>query len=242
MKWAIVSDIHGNLTALKEVLMDSEKQGVDVCLSLGDNVGYGPEPEGVTDILQQESIVSIMGNHELALSDERYLEWFNLLAKTTVILTRQLMSQASLDYCEKLPLSIVVNNCLLVHGCPPSSPLRYIFEPPDSELIELIEEMEQPICFVGHTHGLEIIQYDEKSLQRIALPEGETSLSSERRYIINVGSVGQPRDQYNKHAKYVIYDDRRYTIEVRFVPYDVASTTSKLRQMGWPEFLAQRLE
>lgn len=240
MRIAIISDIHGNLEAFKQVLADIKKAGVDGVFCLGDNVGYGPEPEAVVQLLRQEQIPSVMGNHDLALADDAYLTWFNQLAQQSLILTRDCMSTESLEYCKTLPMNRVVDNCLCVHGCPPDSAMTYIFEPSHYELGLIIESLEQDICFIGHTHLLELYRYDGRKIHQNVLGEEKIRLNHTDRYLINVGSVGQPRDE-DRQAKYVIYNVRERFLEVRFVRYDIAVTANKILELGWPEYHARRL-
>ena len=241
MRLAVISDIHGNLAAFLEVLADIDRAGVDACVSLGDNVGYYPNPEEVLALIQKRDIPSVMGNHELAVTDERYLNWFNSLARRAVELTQELLSVESLVYCSRLPQSLVFGGCLHVHGCPPASVLKYIFEVQDRSLIKIFDSLEQEICFVGHTHFLEVIRYKDGRIKRNQVNPGIIVLDDRHRYIINVGSVGQPRDPFNREAKYVIWDDSARELEIRSVPYDIGTTADKILKLGWPRYLADRL-
>ncbi len=240
MKLAVIADVHGNYEALQTVLTDIESFRVDAIVSLGDNIGYGPEPELVVRRLRELNIPSVMGNHELALADKSYLEWFNFMAHQALLLTEKRLSPDSIEYCRKLPHSLVSHECLFVHGCPPDSILTYIIEPTTWKLTQIFKSMEQDIAFVGHTHLLELIRFDAEGVKRARLHETTVRLPAGYKYIINVGSVGQPRDGDNR-AKYVIWDSEERTLEVRFVSYDIAVTADKLTDMGWPAFLARRL-
>ena len=240
MKLAVISDIHGNLEAFLRVLEDIRVSNVDMTICLGDNVGYGPEPELVVKHIRDHEIPCVVGNHELALVDSKYLDWFNSLAQKSVLLTLELVSPDTLDYCRGLPKTMTVENCLCVHGCPPDSALTYVFEPPLDELANIMHRMTESICFVGHTHCLEIFQYNGLTINNSVIGSSIVHLNADYKYIINVGSVGQPRDGSNA-AKYVIWDDELKILEVRFVSYDIAATADKILQMGWPRFLADRL-
>ena len=241
MRLAVISDIHGNLEAFREVLNDIDKSGADAIVCLGDNVGYGPDPAEVLELIRQMGIPSVMGNHELGLTDPEYLDWFNEMAKRALVLTRDCLSEDAVGYCGQLPSRLVVDDCLCVHGCPPDSCLTYIFEPDRKELARLFEEMEQDVCFVGHTHMLEVILYGDGRVQRSPIGERTFELPAGSKCIINVGSVGQPRDKYGREAKYVLYDSATRGLDVRFVPYDVSVTANKILTLGWPEHLAARL-
>jgi predicted phosphodiesterase len=240
MRLAVLSDIHGNLEAFKEVLTDIGHSQVDAVACLGDNIGYGPYPEEVIHLVRQYNIPCVMGNHELAVVDPSYLAWFNPEAQRSILLTERLLSPDSTTYIHALKASMVIEGCLCVHGCPPDSITIYIFEPSKGELRQLFKEMEQRICFVGHTHDLEIFRFDGEDVSRTFLQEGVIQLRKDEKYIINAGSVGQPRDS-NNNAKYVIWDDALDTLEVKFVPYNIAVTASKIIELGFPQFNAIRL-
>jgi predicted phosphodiesterase len=240
MRLAVISDIHGNLEAFEEVLKDIDDQEVDAGVCLGDNVGYGPEPEDVVRLIRRLGIPCVMGNHELAVLDHHYLEWFNPEAQRSILLTEQLISYETVSYIESLEASMVYHGCLCVHGCPPDSVTTYIFEPMKRELQRIFEATPEQMCFVGHTHDLEIIHYDGQGVSCRKLFEGPFQLSAKDKYIINVGSVGQPRDG-NNNAKYVIWDDESQVLEVRFVPYNIGATAERILQLGFPKFNAIRL-
>ncbi|HID30743.1 MAG TPA: hypothetical protein EYP19_12160 [Desulfobacterales bacterium] len=116
----------------------------------------------------------------------------------------------------------------------------YLIEISTGRLKELFLSMEQTICFVGHTHLLELISFDGEEVTRAPLCEGRSLIQRDQGYIINVGSVGQPRDG-NKTAKYVVWDDCSNSIETRFIPYDIASTARKILELGYPKSNARRL-
>jgi predicted phosphodiesterase len=239
MKLAIISDIHGNLAALREVLADIDRSRIDAVVCLGDNVGYGPEPEEVVTLLRQRQVPTVMGNHELGIVDPAYFHWFNATARQSLVITRRLLSPDTLHYIKQLPASLVIHGCLCVHGCPPNSSTTYLFEVSDADLRSLLQDTVQPLCFVGHTHELVIVILDDQDVTRAPLPP-LTTLKPGARALVNVGSVGQPRDG-NNNAKYVIWDDSRRTLEVRFIPYNIAATAKKIIQRGFPEFYARRL-
>ena len=240
MRLAIISDVHGNLEALKEVLADIDQSQVDSVVCLGDNIGYGPEPEGVVRLVRERYIPCIMGNHELAVVEPKYLDWMNPIARRSLILTRDLISQDTLDYIHGLRFSMSCAGNLCVHGCPPDSVITYLIELSKLEFTQLFPTMRERICFVGHTHDLQMVSFDGKKVTQAPLYSGEFVLQPEKKYIINVGSVGQPRDG-DSSAKYVIWDDTSGQIEVKYIPYNVAATARKILELGLPEFNADRL-
>ncbi len=240
MKLAIISDIHGNYDAFREVLADIGRCKVDQIISLGDNIGYGPESDRVVRKIIELNIPSVLGNHELALKDEKYLSWFNPVARKSLLKTRDLLSDTSIAFVKSLKPCLLIEGCRCVHGFPPESPLIYMFQPSDKRKKKVFHEIGERICFIGHTHTLEIMGYDGKRIETGDLPKGMNRLEGNKKYIVNIGSVGQPRDDSND-AKYVIWDTAADTIEVRFVPYAVAAVVQKIKAAGLPEEHADRL-
>jgi len=240
MRIAVISDIHGNMEAFNRVLDDIGRSHVDSIFCLGDLVGYGPEPEAVVQQVQALEIPTVMGNHELGVANPKVLEFFNPLARRSLERTAQLLSADSIDYiCGLAPVGIS-NGCRWVHGFPPESISTYLFQVKDDKIIATFDIMPEPICFVGHTHVIEMISFDGRVVMHQTLSRGIIPLKTEQRCIINVGSVGQPRDN-NNNAKYVIWDSQNHTIEVRYVPYDIESVVAKIIAAGLPESHAYRL-
>lgn len=240
MRLAIISDIHGNLEAFKEVLADIEKSQVNEIISLGDNVGYGPEPELVVQLLRDQRILAVMGNHELALTESRYYKNINPSAKKSIDLTRKLIPPATLQYCASLPKAMIRQGSLCVHGSPPDSITRYLFEPDLDAIKLLFSTFHEPICFFGHTHLLKLYSYDQNICKKEPFPEGVTALDPGKRYLVNAGSVGQPRDG-NNQAKYLIWDKAAQTLEVRFIRYNIRITAERILELGFPDYNAARL-
>jgi predicted phosphodiesterase len=240
MRIAVLSDIHGNMEAFEQVLADVEASGVDKIISLGDNIGYGPESERVISVLRDRNIPSVMGNHELAVADPNYLNWFNPVARRSLEKTLDMLSDLSIEFSSNLEPYLTCDNCRFVHGFPPDSITTYLFEISENGFFEIMKRMTENICFIGHTHNLEIADFDGVRVERGILTEGLHHLHTDRKYIINIGSVGQPRDGNNR-AKYIIWDTSAHTIEVKFLPYDISSVVAKIRQAGLPEAHARRL-
>ena len=239
MRIAIISDIHGNATAFERVLADIETCGTNHVFCLGDNVGYGPEPETVVNMLRQHDIASVMGNHELAVSNPEFLAWFNPAARLSLEKTMDMISSENLNYLSALPGFMTAFNCRFVHGFPPDSITKYLFEIHPVEMETIMAEMVEPLCFIGHTHELTALVYQNESVDMNPLRR-HMRLDPACKYIINAGSVGQPRDG-SSEAKYVIYDDREHSLEVRYVPYDVNDTIDKIYAANLPKQHALRL-
>ena len=240
MRLAVISDIHGNCDALNEVLIDIDRSKIDATVSLGDNIGYGAEPNQVIRRLRQRSIPSVMGNHELAVVHKQHLSWFNPIARASLLKTIELLSEESWQFISGLQTHLVRYGCRFVHGFPPDSPTLYRFEISSDEKRRTIESLPEKICFIGHTHDLNLLSYDGSQLIRQPLECGITALAGDCRHIISCGSVGQPRDG-NNNAKYVIFDDVEGTIEVRCLSYDIAAAAEKIIAAGLPKVHADRL-
>jgi predicted phosphodiesterase len=240
MRVAVISDIHGNLEAFNAVLADLDDTQVDDVVCLGDNVGYGPEPEDVVQLIRQRNIPCVVGNHELAIMQHRFLERMNSSAQKSAVITRDLLSPNAMTYVHSLQPAMTFHGALCVHGCPPDSATTYLFSVSNTRFQRLFRAMDERICFAGHTHDLKIISFDGETVFRKPLGQGIVDLDKNTQYIINAGSVGQPRDG-NNNAKYLVWDTASATIEVRFVPYDIGLTANKILKLGLPEYNATRL-
>jgi predicted phosphodiesterase len=240
MRIAIISDIHGNMEAFDQVLRDIDNASVEKIISLGDNIGYGPEPENVIRRIQERKIFSVLGNHEMAVADHTHLSWFNSIAQESLRKTAEMLSPDSYKYIFSLKSSLNRYKCRFVHGFPPDSPTIYAFQVSERQLLETFFNLEEQVCFIGHTHYLQLMAFDGQAVTAAPLHRGTSVLSEGRQYIVNVGSVGQPRDG-NNNAKYVIYDTRANTIEVRFIPYDIAAVVEKIYAAGLPSVHGDRL-
>lgn len=237
---AILSDIHGNMDALTAVLEDIDCSRVKEVHCLGDNIGYGPEPDLVVASLLDRGIDSVLGNHELAATRPAYLEWFNPIARQSLQMSMEWLQPKHFHYLEALEPFRVVHDARLVHGFPPDSPLTYLFQMYGRKVRKAMETMEESLCFVGHTHELEIICFDGQSVSRERLSQGKRQLNPAHRYIVNAGSVGQPRDGDNS-AKYLLWCPEEKTLETRFVSYDARSAADKILRAGLPSTHAYRL-
>lgn len=239
-KFAVLSDIHGNLDAFEAVLRDIENLGISDIYSLGDNVGYGPQPDAVIRRLAALGIPSVLGNHELAVNDPSELDWFNPVARESLRKTVAMLSAESIEIIRRLPYCLVHDTYRFVHGFPPDSPVIYQFQMSDKDLLETFATLPEQVFFTGHTHFPEIIACRDGRIEREELHQGLHLLVPEARYMVNVGSVGQPRDGDNS-AKYVVFDPDRYALELRYIPYDVEAVVRKILAAGLPESHASRL-
>jgi len=241
VRLAVLSDIHANLDALRAVLADMDALGVTRAVSLGDVIGYGPDPEACLAQLRQRSIPTVMGNHEHAMLREVHKRWFNPQSRRAVEITETLLGEATRAMLHALPTSLVLAGVRFVHGYPPDNLHLYLHAVADERLEQTLAHMAEVLCFVGHTHDLAWVCWDGAQLTRGVLAPGTLALEPGCRYLLNVGSVGQPRDDFDTTAKYAVYDSRAHSCEVRCVAYDARPVAERILALGVPETFAHRL-
>lgn len=232
MRIAIISDIHANLEALTKALQIIDEQKPDEIICLGDVVGYGPDPNSCVDIIRDRSKVVLMGNHDYAVTHTEATENFNPVAKEAVFWTRDRISPDNLEYLSALPYTHKNENLCFVHSTPfePEN-WHYVFTWNDA--ISQFDHFEEKICFIGHSHVPQIY-YNDTSVP-MAL-----ELSKQSKYLINVGSIGQPRDG-NPRLSFGILDLDKWFYQPFRSDYEMEITAQKIRDRGLPPFLADRL-
>jgi diadenosine tetraphosphatase ApaH/serine/threonine PP2A family protein phosphatase len=226
---AIVSDIHGNLEALTAVLEDIDRRPVDEIVCLGDIVGYGPDPAACLAVIRGRRIPSFMGNHDQAAFDADLRTTFSLLARTAIEWTAPRLDDGDLAFLRSLPYRAELHGATFVHASP-RDPGEFEYVMDDLDAARQFGSFTTPICFIGHTHDPEIFREDL----------GPRMVDAEHRCLVNVGSVGQPRDG-NPKACYGLYDTGPLSFEHVRVAYDVPATAAKIYQAGLPAQLAERL-
>jgi predicted phosphodiesterase len=237
VKHAILSDVHANLEALEAVLADAQARGADDLVCLGDFVGYGASPNECVERLRPLIEAAVLGNHDQAVFDPAWLENFNPEAAAAARWTAAALRREHLDYLRSLPLSVPWRGARLVHGSPADPPAwNYVFTP--AEAMHEMAACAEPLCFVGHSHvpGTFELEARRARYTRDARIEG----SRERRYLIVVPSVGQPRDG-DPRAGYLLWDDEAWTFEHVRLGYDLASTMRRIADAGLPRALGERL-
>ncbi|NYT03864.1 MAG: metallophosphoesterase [Candidatus Methanofastidiosa archaeon] len=240
MKIAVMSDIHGNVEALLEVLKDIENQAVDKIICTGDLVGYGPYPNEVVNVFIDQKIPTTLGNHDVATFDMELLNDLGGIAHESMMLTLDILGKSEKNYIEKLPRSLKCRDFYFVHASPPDNVRGYITRKGVIEIIYLFSQFDSKICFIGHTHLLANYYLEFNKLKYESIGEGRIELDPEKKYILNVGSVGQPRDGISK-AKYIILDEDDYSLDVRFVDYDIKKVQDKILELGFPRKNAEFL-
>lgn len=237
MRTAVISDIHGNLEALEAVLAEVDRIGVELLYSLGDIVGYGPDPAACLEIVRRRAAVSLMGNHDAAVAGLTSLEEFNEFARSAVEWTAARLAAAQIEYLGSLPYTHRAPELLLVHASP-IEPERWHYLHGLADINEHFAAFAERLCFVGHSHrpGVYAIGGDGTVTRRGAAE----SLRPGLRYLVNAGSVGQPRDR-DPRASFVVYDAARGRVDVRRVSYPVEKTQERMHAAGIPDFLIDRL-
>ena len=231
MRIAILADIHANYQALQTVLTDIASQQIDDIISLGDNIGYGPQPNEVVHKLMSQKIFSITGNHELGLHDKKYYKSLNFTTQDSVDLTREMLSKEALDWSIQLPSHTILHGARFVHGSPPDSPTLYIHNPTDNKIKRFLKTYPEQLCFYGHSHNLEMFIADpDNTIHKALLNANTYTFVKGSRYIVTPGSVGQPRDWLNRKAKYGIWSTAENTLEIRALKYDVKTTIQLLEK------------
>ena len=240
MKYAILSDIHGNVEALNAVLHDIDGRSVDSIICLGDIVGYYPDPERCVDLVRKHAQSCVAGNHDYAAIGRIDTQNFTYYAFAAMEWTKQNISSKARDYLESLPMTIEQSNMFLTHSSP-SNPQDWSYVFPDSEeaVFEAFNSLVYHINFIGHTHWPSIMIQENDRI--ILHPEHAIKLHDSHYYLINVGSVGQPRD-FDSRSCYAIFDSDTMEVSLIRVPYNFSVTQKKIRENHLPLFLAERLE
>ena len=217
MKYAILSDVHANVTALRAVLADARQQGADQVICLGDVVGYGPDAEAAVDIVRSEVDVCLMGNHDAAVSAVIIGRGFSLSALRGVARHREETSVGARQYLSQLPYMWAREGFACVHGdfVNPEA-FRYITTIENAR--ESLNACAERVLFVGHTHASAMFRSDDTGRVELSEFGGDVELKADCRYVINVGSVGYPRHDID--STYCIFDDEAQVIALRRVVFD----------------------
>ena len=239
MRYALFSDVHGNLEALKAVLKDIKKQKVDKKIFLGDVVGYYSSPNECAKLIKKKSDLFIMGNHDYAVMGMMNIDLFNVYARSAMEWTQKRVKNKWLDFINGFHMSYELDNFVMVHANP-MVPDRWDYILSVEEADENFHHFDQQICFIAHSHRPVFIVKSGDAPSEFILRD-KIRVEEGKRYIINIGSVGQPRD-LNPAACYLVYDSKTRIAELRRVDYDLTKTQKKAIKAGLPEYLSERLE
>ena len=244
MRILILSDIHANFTALEAALAKAAGRW-DVAVCLGDIVGYGPDPAEVSEKIRGLTQACIRGNHDKAVAGIMSTEDFNPVAKAAVDWTRSQLSPELMKWLAELPQGPMASNgIVMVHGAFQDED-EYVFTP--AQALEGLLDSTAGVTFFGHTHhqggfsyldnNLEVLQIRPRAAEFFA----PLRIEPNKRYLLNPGSIGQPRDA-DPRASFAIADLDNQTVEFWRVPYELGKVQSRMRKAGLPEPLVQRLE
>lgn len=221
MRYAIVSDLHGNLRAWNAVLADLHRQRADIVVCLGDVVGYGPNPSEVLNGVRSVCENFVMGNHDAATVGKMDYSIFNDHARQAIDWTIDALNPEAKEFLSKVPLSIEAGENFFVHA-EIVDPKRFDYIWDSTIAKENFAANKHQVTFVGHTHQPKIFEQDKKG-DVTELPDNDIHLAQDKRYIVNVGSVGEPRDPDDLRGRYVIYDSNTREVVFRRVEFDIVS-------------------
>ncbi len=248
MKVAMLSDIHGNLEALKAVIKDAKSKGAKDYVILGDVVGYGPNPKECIKLVQKlNPSYMVMGNHDLCVSGVDMM--MNPMAMAAIDWTKKNISSAHLNWLKNLPMTRRKNDCIFVHSClhrPECFPY-FMHEFMHYHMREQIKSGKM-VCFIGHTHRPELVAWDEKN-EEFIMPVPffdagvEAQIDINLYTVVNVGSVGQPRDRQwmATYTMVEMEDWKPISAQLQRVEYDVYKTVAKIYAEDIPKYCASRL-
>lgn len=244
MNIAIVSDIHANLEALKSTIKAIEDIGVDSIVCLGDIVGYGAQPNECCDLIREKALEFVIGNHDAGCCGMLDSTWFNPVAIRSLDWTIENLSDENLKWLKEMPFMLRKDECIFTHALLYKKEEFYY----DDELIPIyysFSEMNDSchVSFIGHSHKNNVLKADKKNNRLCEwrnIPEIE--IEDAFKYIINVGSVGQPRDKV-PDASFTICEknDGKMTVTQHRAKYDIEATAKKIIDFGLPSILAERL-
>ena len=237
MQYALFGDVHGNYDALKAVLSELDKIEPDAVFCLGDLVGYGAEPCECIEAIRERKIACVVGNHDLAAADALSMDYFNDMARASVLWTRGKLSDEDLRYLTALPFQLECEMFTLVHGSveDPAS-FDYILTLEDAAFS--FEALEHEYAFTAHTHVP--VTFVRNGREVTATVAETLLLPEESRALVNVGSVGQPRDR-NPLAAFALFDSDEGRLSIRRVRYDVEAAVRKIVEAGLPPVNGYRL-
>ena len=237
MKVAVLSDIHSNGDALDAVLTDARMQGAEAWWCLGDIVGYGAEPDKVVDLVRGLDAVTVAGNHDWAACGLVSTRLFNRHAAHAADWTTKNTRPENLTWLAGLPLVELREGARLVHATP-SAPEEWNYCMMIEDALLEMDAFEEPLCLIGHSHYPGAFEKDGEDIRYTRAPQ--LRLRPGRQYLVNVGSVGQPRDG-DPRAAYALFETTTGLIEHMRVTYDVEAAQAKILDAGLPPFLASRL-
>jgi diadenosine tetraphosphatase ApaH/serine/threonine PP2A family protein phosphatase len=239
MRYLLISDIHSNLEALQATLDVAERLEPFQLMCLGDIVGYGADPVACIDAIGDKANLMLAGNHDLAVSGVIPFKNFNPIARQSIEWTRDELNDEDIDLLASLPLQYIDGDYCFTHASP-MDPLSFNYIRTLEDVAEVFNQIGQRFCMVGHTHLPVLVSMNERNGKMEVIRENKITLDDKCRYFVNVGSIGQPRDN-NPDACMVLIDEEAGTLEFLRVPYDITASQEKILSEGLPSYLAERL-
>ncbi|MDF1859080.1 MAG: metallophosphoesterase family protein [Verrucomicrobiales bacterium] len=239
-RFAIISDIHANWEALAEVLRDISSRKISNVVCLGDIVGYGPDPKACIDLVRENCLTVVMGNHEVFSTMPNSLDRFHRAVREPIELAKKELDPDDINWIRRLPVTEMVDDFTIVHASL-YHPVMFLHMHSDSDAKDHFKNQSSKVCFLGHTHIPAIFERsDGDAIGLINIKQG-VALEPAKKYAINAGSVGQPRDG-DCRACYVEFDTTEQEVQFHRVEYDWEKTKAKLKEKGFSRSLGDRLE
>lgn len=240
MRMGVFADVHSNLEALQSALSFFATQQIQQYLFIGDLVGYGANPNECIELIKDLKCQCVAGNHDYGSVGKTDIENFNSAAKQALLWTKTELNQPSKDFLNNLPLTNIFDGILLVHSSPRNPDAwHYILSLKQAQ--EEFRYFKEQICFIGHSHYPFAIVKEEKKDTFTVINEQKFEIKGAGfRYLINVGSVGQPRDGDNRTCVLILDTKTKY-IEFSRLEYDIKLAQTKILRAGLPPILAYRL-
>jgi len=244
MRLGIFADIHGNLEALQAVIEAYKKEKIDRYICLGDVVGYGANPNECCQIVFSLVDKIIVGNHDIASCGHFNIKWFNTTAQKAILWTQQHLSEENLKWLDSLPYTCQEKKVIFSHGLP-HKPEKFYYD----DDLELIQDCYRELgtssylSFMGHTHRSIVFVVENKGGKINVDPQFKSTLRLQnggKQYLLNVGSVGQPRDG-DPRACYAIYDTKQEVVVIKRIEYNTNLACMKIIDSGLPPVLGERL-
>lgn len=239
MRYGIFSDTHANIEALTAVLAAYESEGVDRYACLGDTVGYGASPNECCDIIRELAAFTILGNHDAAVAGRMDYSYYYDAARNALDLHARQLTPANMAWLEELPYEVRENQLGFCHGSPINlEEFEYIFSTEQAARCLDIWDDLATVTFIGHSHLCKAFALTRDDVYEVVATEFE--IRPDHRYIVSVGSVGQPRD-YDPRASYTIFDTDANTFEFKRVHYDIDAAAQKIFATDLERNFANRL-
>jgi len=237
MRYGIFSDVHSNLEAFEVALDFYKKEAVDKFIYLGDIIGYAANPNECTSLLRRLNPICIAGNHDWAAIDKFNIAHFNVYAREAILWTQKELTEESIQYLQGFNLTYQEDDFICVHGSlDEPEQFNYIFDVADARLN--FPYLQKRLCFIGHSHRMEVYCLEDGEVSCIR--DYEIKLKEDQKYIINVGSVGQPRDR-DPRLSLSIYDSELEVVKFFRLEYNIKKAADKIIENKLPFILAERL-